>query len=1810
MTDVISLDDSSSDEEVDTTLAAPATKRIKKEENNLHSTSNTEFLANHTGNATNAKSSPASSSSSTGAGSSTNGNISSNGNSSSSKDSTSKLQLKLKQEVKDEPMSNSMQDDDDVLMQDAAFDAGDSNDSGDPCLDFLNLPTNLELQGGKSPKSPLNPKSKNLFEFKAALKNSELTSVHYERHLERIKPKFAPFPKEFTPRMKEALLSLGIERLYTHQVETWKESYLEKKNVFLTTSFASGKSLAYTLPLLSSFEEVAKFNAENQSSGASSNSANPAVVAASTPKRPKAFLLFPTKALAQDQCGKLKKFEALGFFKVCTFDGDTPFHERKRLLETCDLFLTNPDTLHATILKEHRKNNDIKELLLDLKFIILDEAHVYTGRFGAHVSCVLRRLRRALRKLHEDKILGTAGGATTTTKATGKATAAKKKAAAKKTAGKKVKEEPLDGTDISTVNGGALPPTTSTAPSTPAQPLPASHSSSSYYCQFIACSATMLKPVEFFHELVDTDVKVIDDSGAGRGSKHVVLWQPKVRMNDYETFDKKAAQKAKDAKHAKAVGKNKDKKEKKDKKAKEEEKKPIPDAKPLSFYCGPNKGAATATASSSSSSSSTSKSTDVGSLLAGDDLDNAAIGENGRLNPMDELLDNSRHLRIDAQGLFDDIAYVFVEAVKRNVKTVLFVQSRALVELILDRVLELIKEGEKNMWKKAAKKEKKAKKNNDKKEKKKKKKGKKDNNSSSASDNDDSDVDMLMEPPVAVKNELDSSSSMALSPKTAASLADRIGSYRAGYTIEERRKIEQRFFNGDTIGLVATNALELGIDVGDLQCTLHLGLPRVVASLWQQMGRSGRGFHTDSMSVVIGIPMNGTDNYYMNNPEEFFERQDVVCSSSLPTEVLQPHLFCAASEYEDTYSELEKVFLMQEVKNVEEGTTSADMDVEQPSSSSSSEENYFDHENNDSETLQTNYTKLAKEMNASIIKQVAEIYRDPKYKYNFHENIKTKKIQYCHPPKTKNCHAALSIREIEVHYDVYEKTNLNSKIDSLEESLAYLKLYPGAVYKVQKNTYIVEDLDVSNKVVIVKRQFEALNYYTKARDRTDIIIAGNADKNRTAKKTGGGAEGLDETNAVFDVVKIFKKKHRLYHGQITTLMHILGYHKMRKTDGGVEDTIDSKLAPLKKYHTACWIELGELGENLKNGVHALEHAILLLAPVFGISDVLFTQHYRKEGQDHVSKLLIWPYSRTLQENLSKLIMRSAKHIYDCGCVNGCPNCIFDGNCQGGSVSKAEVKELLEQLGYVHGDYTAEMMQPSTLQPTVMGESSEAASPLGKAPATAKSPAKSLSPGSPAPAPMAAINVRTALVSFKSTSHNPPTLEVFGDHVVRAWEAKCNVLLFSGNMDTRDFEMIKLFEMIRQCMIEKATAAVFNHNESTYAGLFIVFECVHSVDEYKDQTHRQWHFFLKNDSTKTLVKRYVGQQYFSRGRESHMTRKELIESEKIKKKEDLPPIRDKSIDIPKGRTGHSEEKTRLDSLVDELPSRRCVVPVRVNNTENCGHKTAFLKLQQLQCGEMLAVKHMQKDNSFKLRGVSGRQERVWNETVYCSDIIVNPVHVEFTNKSELDRKREFYSGKSHIGGGIGYRKKPGDHQLCWMNKRIYLVAGNDTKNTGQLEKWWTKENRTDHSGTMQDCCYAGSSTLGRVPHWDDGTVMQVFDVPFEIAVNELVDSDTIDKNLTAADSNTTIPSSDSDTVVPAAILKEKFPDMVQHLNSGCFRWRGVLTRDDDVPALEGRGHLNREVVDYKAYYEEHVKSGIQQPSPGMKKLLPAPGEPKK
>ncbi|MCO7275461.1 DEAD/DEAH box helicase [Cellulosimicrobium cellulans] len=175
--------------------------------------------------------------------------------------------------------------------------------------------------------------------------------------------------------------ALGVDRPWEHQVAAADAAW-SGRHVALATSTGSGKSLAFWLPALSSVR-----------ADAAARLLDPGRIE-SVARRGAVLYLSPTKALAADQLSGLQRLlDAAGTrdVRVATCDGDTGQDERRWVREHADVVLTNPDFLHFALLPNHR---GWSRLLRDLRYVVVDEGHAYRGVFGAHVSLVLRRLRR------------------------------------------------------------------------------------------------------------------------------------------------------------------------------------------------------------------------------------------------------------------------------------------------------------------------------------------------------------------------------------------------------------------------------------------------------------------------------------------------------------------------------------------------------------------------------------------------------------------------------------------------------------------------------------------------------------------------------------------------------------------------------------------------------------------------------------------------------------------------------------------------------------------------------------------------------------------------------------------------------------------------------------------------------------------------------------------------------------------------------------------------------------------------------------------------------------------------------------------------------------------------------------------------------------------------------------------------------------------------------------------------------------------------------------------------------------------------
>jgi DEAD/DEAH box helicase domain-containing protein len=258
--------------------------------------------------------------------------------------------------------------------------------------------------------------------------------------------------------------------------------------------------------------------------------------------------------------------------------------------------------------------------------------------------------------------------------------------------------------------------------------------------------------------------------------------------------------------------------------------------------------------------------------------------------------------------------------------------------------------------------------------------------------------------------------------------AQSVKAYRGGYLPEERREIERALFGGDLKGVVSTNALELGIDIGGMESAILVGYPGTIASTWQQAGRAGRGTEP---SLVVLIPHDAPiDQYMARHPRYFFGRspENAVIDPHNPHVVLS-HIRSAASELPITKDDFAQFgeFCGPIIKILDD-----DRQVRQQGD------------------------KI--------------FWTGPSHPA---ADVKLRNI-------SDDVYTIIDIGSPERPDDA------NKVIGTIDESGAFMQLHPGAVYMHHGETYFVDGLDVKKK--IVKVQKEDTDYYTQSITEVKITV--------------------------------------------------------------------------------------------------------------------------------------------------------------------------------------------------------------------------------------------------------------------------------------------------------------------------------------------------------------------------------------------------------------------------------------------------------------------------------------------------------------------------------------------------------------------------------------------------------------------------------------------------------------------------------------------------------------------------------------------------
>ncbi len=451
-----------------------------------------------------------------------------------------------------------------------------------------------------------------------------------------------------------------------------------------------------------------------------------------------------------------------------------------------------------------------------------------------------------------------------------------------------------------------------------------------------------------------------------------------------------------------------------------------------------------------------------------------------------------------------------------------------------------------------------------------------------------------------------------------------VAPYRAGYLPEDRRRIEADLSAGELRGVVSTDALELGIDIGGLDCIIIASYPGTLASFWQQAGRAGRKLQ-DSVIVFVGFA-GGLDGYLMRHPEIILARGFESAAVDLNNPyILKGHLACAAAELP---LKEEEIGLNEEARqNITEG--GGDSAGGAPARS-------------------PDLTSLVRELEADRLLRrtpVGWVYigRDR--------------------PQDRVRLEAIEERRVEVICG-------GAVIETLDYTRALREAHPGAVFLHQGETFLVGSLDLDNLRAEVERR--PVDYLTSAIQHEELrVIATDAERALTANCT----LALGRVRATY----------RYTGYKVTRFDQVLSTHPLDLP--AVEfPTVGLWLTLSGAVRAEVEARGCDFTGALHGAEHALIALAPLVAmcdptdiggssyPVFpdtGLPTIVIYDGY--EGGIGISEKLFAEFDR-----LSRI---TRGMIEECGCDDGCPACVLSARCGDGNLpmDKRGAQDLLRLI---------------------------------------------------------------------------------------------------------------------------------------------------------------------------------------------------------------------------------------------------------------------------------------------------------------------------------------------------------------------------------------------------------------------------------------------------------------------------------------------------------------------------------------------------
>jgi DEAD/DEAH box helicase domain-containing protein len=417
-------------------------------------------------------------------------------------------------------------------------------------------------------------------------------------------------------------------------------------------------------------------------------------------------------------------------------------------------------------------------------------------------------------------------------------------------------------------------------------------------------------------------------------------------------------------------------------------------------------------------------------------------------------------------------------------------------------------------------------------------------------------------------------------------LAARVTPYRAGYTPEQRRKIEEMLFGGRLLAVVSTSALELGIDIGALDAALTVGYPGTMASLWQQWGRAGRG-KGESLAVFVA-GNDALEQFFVKHPDELLEREVEAATIDFANPFIHSsHL--AAAAYESPLKADDSLF-------------------------------------------------FGPGLLSALERGVSEGSLRPKGDTWFYRG-------------TDFPAAKIGLRSSSGEQYTIVEEETGDIIGTEGAETAFSALHPGAVYLHMGDTYLVTSLDLESRTALVRPFWD--NYQTLPRRET-------------------------ETRVIREDLQTQLGHVSLHLGQIAVSTQVVAFQKKRTGSDEVLGTEELDLPRQEFVTESMWftlpLEMFPMPEDLMRlpgAIHAVEHALIALLPLFAMCDRWDIGGLSTPVHSQTELPTIFVYdghaggvgiSRQGFERFTEWARDARNLIRDCPCETGCPSCIQSPKC--------------------------------------------------------------------------------------------------------------------------------------------------------------------------------------------------------------------------------------------------------------------------------------------------------------------------------------------------------------------------------------------------------------------------------------------------------------------------------------------------------------------------------------------------------------------